>query len=82
MYVLTYRSSGDAILEEMTVPEYDEMQRKRFSKMFNSDEDEEPVYPIYERVSPEYARKWVKDGGHHGTYLYVDMNGKVRRNKE
>ena len=31
----------------------------------------------YDRVSPEYARQWVKNGGHHETGLWVD-NGKVR----
>jgi hypothetical protein len=31
----------------------------------------------YDRVSPEYAHKWVKNGGHHETGLWVD-NGKVR----
>jgi hypothetical protein len=32
----------------------------------------------YDRVSPEYARQWVKDGGHHETPLWVDYDGKVR----
>jgi hypothetical protein len=31
----------------------------------------------YDRVSPEYAHRWVKSGGHHETGLWVD-NGKVR----
>jgi hypothetical protein len=31
----------------------------------------------YRPVTAEYARKWVKDGGHHETGLYVD-DGKVR----
>ena len=32
----------------------------------------------YDRVDPEYARHWVKNGGHHETPLYVDYDGKVR----
>lgn len=31
----------------------------------------------YDRVSPEYAHRWVKNGGVHETGLWVD-NGKVR----
>lgn len=32
----------------------------------------------YDRIDPVYARKWVKEGGHHETPLYVDWDGKVR----
>jgi hypothetical protein len=32
----------------------------------------------YDRVSPEYARRWVKNGNTHETPLWVDWDGKVR----
>lgn len=32
----------------------------------------------YDRVDPAFARKWVKEGNHHETPLYVDWDGKVR----
>lgn len=32
----------------------------------------------YDRVSPQYARSWVRNGGHHETPLWVDWEGKVR----
>ena len=30
------------------------------------------------RWSADRACKWVKDGGHHGTPLYIDHDGRVR----
>jgi hypothetical protein len=35
-------------------------------------------WPRYERISGQRAHKWVKEGGHHETALYIDHNGRVR----
>lgn len=32
----------------------------------------------YRRVDAEFARRYVKNGGHHETALWVDTDGKVR----
>lgn len=36
-------------------------------------------YMTYSRVTPEYARKWVKQGGIHNTALWINFDGKVVR---
>jgi hypothetical protein len=36
------------------------------------------AYPYYLQLDPQQARRWVKDGGHHETPLYVDFDGRVR----
>ncbi len=30
-------------------------------------------------TTPDYARQWVKNNGHHETALYTNIDGKVRR---
>lgn len=35
-------------------------------------------WPKYYRVPAEKAHRWVKDGSHHETGLYLDDRGRVR----
>lgn len=34
--------------------------------------------PYYEPTTAQRAHKWVKEGGHHGTALFIDYDGRVR----
>jgi hypothetical protein len=36
----------------------------------------------YDRVSGAYAHRWVREGGHHETPLYVDYDGRIRYAKD
>jgi hypothetical protein len=37
------------------------------------------VWPRYTRTSADRAHRWVRDGGHHETALYVDIDRRIRR---
>lgn len=39
-------------------------------------------WPRYERATAQRAHKWVKDGGHHETALYINHDGKIRYAKD
>lgn len=73
MYVIQYRCEPTTgrtysrMLTEMTVAKYLKA------------EHNERCY--YERVAASYAHRWVLNGGHHDTPLYVEQ-GRIRRASE
>ena len=78
-YLMKYRYVGHSgELVEMTMPEWQEIAKKQVGEELFA----EQTYPFYVQVTPELARKWVKNGHQHMTPLYVNDEGKVRYAKD
>lgn len=66
MYVII-DTEHSATLVEMTADEFRE-----------AEAEQNDTGRYVTRWSAERARKWVKEGGHHGTPLYINGDGQVR----
>lgn len=58
-----------------------EMSRKAFDQCV-ADEKKSFKPTLFSSISAQRAHRWVKDGGHHSTALYVDSYGRIRRARE
>ncbi len=82
MYVMMYRASGHATLMEMTAKEYREAQAtQKAIEDADGEDDITDMYPYCRAVGAYEAHQWVREGGHHSTYLYVD-DGRIRKAKD
>ena len=72
MYVLRQPADGAGyMLYEMTPAELRAAQRERGDS----------EYPRLERLDASRAHRWVREGGVHSTYLYVE-DGRIRRARD
>lgn len=75
-YALQTRSAhSDPSLVEVTRGEL-----QAYADLYKGDPEADTIYPALKRVSGEYAHRWVMQGGHHATGLYIgeDRRGRTR----
>lgn len=66
-----------ATLIEMTARSY--AKQEALQDAGKADGPDGQSWPRYTRVSVDQAHRWVRDGGHHETLLYIDTDRRIRR---